>query len=131
MGKNDIVWESYGYVLGLPFKTHHYILYKDSITVQSGIAPQKVQSTKLHNIITKEMTVSPIDRLFGCGKIRLITWGASTPDLEMLVKKPGEVFQLIEDTKNEDHRRFIERRKRNNYRNSKRKSEWSKNASSD
>lgn len=93
------------------------MLYKDSITIQSGLSLQKIQSTKLHNIITKEMTASPIARLFHCGKIRLMTWGASTPDLEMYVKHPKEVFQLLKDTKQEDHCRFVESCKQNRHKN--------------
>ncbi len=66
--QKEIVWESHGYLLEFLFKHLHYVLYKDSITVQSGLSLQKIQSTKLHNIITKEMTASPIARLFHCGK---------------------------------------------------------------
>ena len=129
--QKEIVWESYGYLFGIPFKHLHYVLYKDSITVQSGLSLQKIQSTKLHNIITKEMTSSPVARLFRCGKIRLITWGSTTPDLEMYVKHPKQVFQLIEKTKREDHRRFVETRKQNKYKNGKRNSGGKKDAPND
>ena len=129
--QKEIVWESHGYLFGIPFKHLHYVLYKDSITVQSGLSLQKIQSTKLHNIITKEMTASPIARLFHCGKIRLMTWGASTPDLEMYVKHPKEVFQLIEDTKQEDHRRFVESRKQNRYKNERKQTGGKRNAPND
>lgn len=112
--QKEIVWESHGYLFGIPFKHLHYVLYKDSITIQSGLSPQKIQSTKLHNIIIKEMTTSPITRLFHCGKIRLMTGGSSTPDLEMYVKHPKEVFQLIEDTRQEDHRCFVKSHKQKN-----------------
>lgn len=121
MAEKNIIWESCGYLpfFGIPIKSHHYTLYRDSITVRSGISLQKIQSTKLHNIITKEMTASPIARLFHCGRIRLITWGETTPDLEMFVKKPEEVLALIESTKEEDHVRFLANRQKNNYRRHK------------
>ena len=129
--QKEIVWESYGDFWGIPFKHLRYVLYKDSITIQSGLSLQKIQSTKLHNIITKEMTASPIARLFHCGKIRLMTWGASTPDLEMYVKHPKEVFQLIEDTKQEDHRCFVESRKQNRRKNERKYTGGKRNAPND
>ena len=57
-----------------------------------------------------------------------MTWGASTPDLEMYVKHPKEVFQLIEDTKQEDHRRFVESRKQNRYKNERKHTGGKRNA---
>lgn len=127
MEKEKVIWESCGYFLCFPIKNCHYTLYKDSITVQSGITLQTIQSTKLHNIITKEMTASPLDRLFNCEKIRLMTWGNKTPDLEMYVKNPKAIFQLIEETKAEDRRRFIESRKQNDRRRNYKKKNGKKN----
>ena len=115
MRERKVVWESCGYfpLFAIPLKSHHYTLFSDSITVRSGITLQKTHNTKLHNIITKEMMVSPIAKLFHCGKIRLITWGSTTPDLEMWVKNPDEVFRLIEETKEQDHQEYMERKRRN------------------
>lgn len=112
MSEREVVWESCGYfpILGIPLKSHHYTLYDDSITVRSGISLQKIQTTKLHNIITKEITASPIARLFHCGTIRLITRGYSTPDLEMLVKNPEEILEMIEDATARDRQAYLERK---------------------
>lgn len=110
----NIVWESCGYfpLFAIPLKSHHYTLYHDSITVCSGISVQKMQSVKLRNIVAKEMTASPLERFFGCGRIHLITWGSTTPNLVMLVKHPKEVFQIIDETKERDKQACLEQKQR-------------------
>lgn len=108
-GQKRIVWEGYGrsVFFGILMKSKHYILYEDSITVSYGINVQRTQSVKLRNIVSKEMAVSAIDRLFRCGSIRLITWGSTTPDLNLYVKNPKAVFQIIEETKSQDKARYL------------------------
>lgn len=105
---NAVVWESCGYFFFISLKSHHYVLYKDSISVQSGVGTQITHSIKLHNIVAKEMVTSPLSRLFNTGKIRLITRGNDIPDLTLYVKSPDIVMDLIEETKQEDHRQFLE-----------------------
>ena len=114
---DNIIWKSIGYFFFIPLKSHHYILYKDSISVQSGIGTQVTHSIKLHNIVAKEMITSPLSRLFNTGKIRLITRGNDIPDLTMFVKSPDIVMNLIEETKQEDHRQFLESYNNRNNRN--------------
>ena len=105
----DIIWESCGYcpLFAIPLKSHHYILYRDSILVTCGHSPKTTISIKLHSILIKEMIISPLAKMFSCGKIRLITKGYNTPAIEMLVKNPEELFYLIEKTQDEDHKQFV------------------------
>lgn len=110
--EKEILWESCGRspFLGIPLTKHRYILYKDSISVTKGIVLRTTQTVPLHRIVAKEINMSAMGRRFKCGLLRLITRGRELPDLELLVKYPEEVADIIDKAIDDEHKDFAAQR---------------------
>lgn len=109
-----VIWESCGYssFFGIPVVTHHYTLFHDSISIRCGIPVSRTTHIKLHDIVMMQALTSPFGQLFHCGKIELVPRGWNTKKLEMWVKKPEEVLQLIADTQSRSKQQYQLNRKR-------------------
>lgn len=110
-GGKKILWESPGFspLFGLKLDMYHYVLYENSISVTQGIAQKTTQSIPLHWIAAMETQVGILGRIFHCGRLRLITRQYKLPNLEMLVKNPEQVQALIEEAKNQEHKKYLNR----------------------
>lgn len=103
---NAPIWESNAVYCGQKNPFEHYILTDYAITVTKGVFSKKTQNVPLHRIVVKEITANFIDRLFGCGRIQLITRGREVPNIELCVKNPENVLTLIEETSRQERVTF-------------------------
>lgn len=110
--EKEILWESCGRCpfFGIPLTKHKYILYEDSISVTKGIVLRTTQTVPLYRIAAKEINMSAMGRRFKCGLLRLITRGHELPDLELLVKHPQEVANIIDKAIEDERKRFAAQR---------------------
>ena len=111
--EQSVVWESCGYssFFGLPILIDHYILHNDSISVKTGFPLSKTVHIKLKDIVMIQTLVSPFGNLFHCGRIVLTPRGWNVDSISLSVRYPEAVAQLIQDTKSEDKRIYLENKK--------------------
>lgn len=115
------IWEDNGYIsfLGIKLPFVKYVLKEDSITATTGLFLRHTETIPLYRIAAKQVDTNFFGRLVDCGTIRLITRGREVPDMELSVKHPNKIAELIDETEKAERRRyqFNSQRKKQNSKN--------------
>lgn len=92
--------------LGLPWSFTVYYLTESKLICRKGFLNTVEDEIDLYKITDKRLFVSFGQKIVGCGKVHICSKDVSSPELDMIVKNPRQIMNLLDQYVNQARDRY-------------------------